>query len=84
MKGWIGLLREQDGVHFTTAGYRKLAHFVERELKRDIAQARQDRAVPGGDAAPAGGGGAGAVGGAGGGDRLQAGEGRGAVSQGCL
>lgn len=39
------LLREQDGIHFTQAGYRKLAHFVERELKRDIAQARQERAV---------------------------------------
>ena len=40
------LLREQDGIHFTQAGYRKLAHFVERELRRDIAQARQERAVP--------------------------------------
>jgi uncharacterized protein len=44
--GKRSLLRDQDGVHFTTAGYRKLAHFVERELKRDIAQARNDRGVP--------------------------------------
>ncbi len=40
------LLREQDGVHFTQAGYRKLAHFVEREVKRDIAQARSERTIP--------------------------------------
>ena len=40
------LLREQDGVHFTPAGYRKLAHFVEREIKRDLAQTRTERAAP--------------------------------------
>lgn len=40
------LLRLDDGIHFTAAGYRKLAHFVEREIKRDIAQARAERAVP--------------------------------------
>ncbi|HEX4892254.1 MAG TPA: GDSL-type esterase/lipase family protein [Hyphomicrobiaceae bacterium] len=40
------LLRQQDGIHFTPAGYRKLAHFVERELLRDIAQAKADRAIP--------------------------------------
>ena len=39
-------LRYSDGIHFTDAGYRKLAHFVERELKRDLAQARRERAVP--------------------------------------
>jgi hypothetical protein len=33
-------------VHFTQAGYLKLAHFVERELKRDIAQARTERSIP--------------------------------------
>ncbi len=45
-------LRYSDGIHFTDAGYRKLAHFVERELKRDLAQARRERAVPlAGDAA---------------------------------
>jgi len=45
-------LRDSDGVHFTDAGYLKLAHFVERELKRDIAQARTERSIPlAGDAA---------------------------------
>ncbi|MCL4766484.1 MAG: DUF459 domain-containing protein [Hyphomicrobiaceae bacterium] len=40
------LLREGDGVSFTAAGNRKLAHFVEREIKRDLTQARNDRNIP--------------------------------------
>ena len=40
------LVREADGVLFTWAGYRKLAHFVEREIKRDLAKARSERAIP--------------------------------------
>ena len=40
------LVRESDGVLFTWAGYRKLAHFVEREIKRDLQQARNDRSIP--------------------------------------
>jgi hypothetical protein len=40
------LVRERDGVLFTWAGYRKLAHFVEREIKRDLTQARSERAIP--------------------------------------
>jgi hypothetical protein len=44
--GKIRLLREADGIHFTTVGNRKLAHFVEREVRRDLTQARSDRAVP--------------------------------------
>ncbi len=44
--GKIRLLREADGIHFTQVGNRKLAHFVERDLRRDITQARSDRAVP--------------------------------------
>jgi uncharacterized protein len=44
--GKVRRLRDTDGVHFTEAGYRKLAHFVERELKRDLGQARRERAVP--------------------------------------
>jgi hypothetical protein len=40
------LVRTGDGVLFTVAGYRKLAHFVEREIKRDLTQARNDRSVP--------------------------------------
>jgi uncharacterized protein len=44
--GKVQRLRYRDGVHFTDAGYRKLAHFVERDLKRDMAQARRERSVP--------------------------------------
>jgi hypothetical protein len=40
------IVREPDGVLFTAAGYRKLAYFVEREIKRDLAQARSDRSIP--------------------------------------
>lgn len=39
-------LRDSDGVGFTPAGNRKLAFFVERELKRDLTQARNERTVP--------------------------------------
>ena len=50
--GKVRRLRDSDGVHFTQAGYLKLAHFVERELKRDIVQARTERSIPlAGDAA---------------------------------
>jgi hypothetical protein len=44
--GKIRLLRDQDGVHFTGAGYRKLAYFVERELKRAAQQAWDERTIP--------------------------------------
>ena len=44
--GKMRRLRETDGVNFTEAGNRKLAHFVEKELKRDLAQAKQDRNIP--------------------------------------
>lgn len=44
--GKIRLLRDGDGVYFTMAGYRKLAHFVERDLKRDLTQAKSDRSIP--------------------------------------
>lgn len=40
------LLRENDGVLFTYAGNRKLAHFVEQEIKRDLMQAKNERAIP--------------------------------------
>lgn len=39
-------LREGDGVGFTARGQRKLAHFVETELRRDIALARAERDLP--------------------------------------
>jgi hypothetical protein len=44
--GRIRRLRDSDGVHFTYAGSRKLAHFVQRELKRDLARARREQAIP--------------------------------------
>lgn len=44
--GKMRLLRDGDGVYFTVAGYRKLAHFVERDLKRDLTQAKADRNIP--------------------------------------
>jgi uncharacterized protein len=40
------LLREADGVGFTHAGNRKLALFVEQEIKRDLSQARKERSIP--------------------------------------
>lgn len=46
ISGKIVRLRHGDGVYFTSAGNRKLAHFVERELKRDLTQARANRSVP--------------------------------------
>lgn len=39
-------LRDGDGVGFTSGGYRKLAGLVVTELKRDLAAARAERAVP--------------------------------------
>jgi hypothetical protein len=44
--GKIRVLRSGDGVYFTGAGNRKLAHFVERDLRRDLTQAKADRAIP--------------------------------------
>ena len=44
--GKMRLLREGDGVYFTQAGNRKLAHFVEREVRRDLTQAKSERSVP--------------------------------------
>ncbi|MEZ5818871.1 MAG: GDSL-type esterase/lipase family protein [Hyphomicrobiaceae bacterium] len=46
LAGKTRLLRDQDGIHFTGAGYRKLAYFVERELKRAATQAWEERAIP--------------------------------------
>lgn len=46
LTGKIRVLREGDGVHFTETGNRKLAHFVDKELRRDLAQAKNDRTVP--------------------------------------
>lgn len=46
LEGKARLLRDADGMHFTQAGYRKLAHFVERELRRDLNQAKSERSIP--------------------------------------
>jgi len=46
LSGKIRRLRSKDGVYFTGRGYRKLAHFVERLIRRDIALARGERNVP--------------------------------------
>ncbi len=46
LAGKIRVLRQPDGVHFTEAGNRKLAHFVEKELRRDLNQAKSNRTVP--------------------------------------
>jgi hypothetical protein len=44
--GKVVRLRDPEGVGFTGTGYRKLAHFVEREVKRDIGLARAERSIP--------------------------------------
>ena len=44
--GKIRLLRAGDGVYFTWEGNKKLAYFVDRELRRDVTQARADRSIP--------------------------------------
>ncbi|MBU1213126.1 MAG: DUF459 domain-containing protein [Alphaproteobacteria bacterium] len=39
-------MRWRDGVHFTGAGYAKVAHYVAREFRRDVAQAKSERTIP--------------------------------------
>ncbi len=46
LAGKMRSLREANGVGFTDAGNKKLAHFVEREFKRDLAQAKAERTIP--------------------------------------
>ena len=46
LSGQIRKLRAPDGVHFTMRGYRKLAHFVEREIRRDMRTAKSERNIP--------------------------------------
>ena len=36
----------KDGIRFTRAGYLKFAHYVEREIRRDLIAARSERNVP--------------------------------------
>jgi hypothetical protein len=46
LTGQVRRLRAPDGVHFTGKGYRKLAHFVEREIRGDMKLARAERNIP--------------------------------------
>src|SRR5206468_8932312 len=46
MTGQVKRLRADDGVHFTMRGYLKLAHFVEKELRRDLSLAKNERNIP--------------------------------------
>ncbi|KUO58073.1 MAG: hypothetical protein APF80_08595 [Alphaproteobacteria bacterium BRH_c36] len=39
-------MRWRDGVHFTGTGYAKVAHYVAREFRRDVAQAKSERTIP--------------------------------------
>jgi len=45
-EGQIRRLRSADGVHYTQAGARKLAHFVEREVRRVLASRTGPIAIP--------------------------------------
>jgi uncharacterized protein len=46
MSGQIRRLRDNDGVHFTSRGYLKLAHFAEKEIRRDLSLAKLERNIP--------------------------------------
>jgi lysophospholipase L1-like esterase len=46
MSGQIRRLRDDDGVHFTSRGYLKLAHFAEKEIRRDMSLAKLERNIP--------------------------------------
>lgn len=46
LDGRVLRLRDKDGIRFTRTGYRKLAHYVEREIRRDLIAARSERNVP--------------------------------------
>jgi hypothetical protein len=46
MSGQVKRLRSDDGVHFTMRGYLKLAHFVDKELRKDLNMAKAERNIP--------------------------------------
>jgi hypothetical protein len=46
MSGQVRRLRDDDGVHFTSRGYLKLAHFAEKEIRRDLGIAKLERNIP--------------------------------------
>jgi len=45
LEGKTRRLRWKDGLHFTRAGYDKIAHYVAQELRRDLRQARSERTI---------------------------------------
>ncbi len=53
VEGQIRRLRAGDGVHFTRFGARKLAHFVEREIRRAMQRGSGPVALPSSDPEPA-------------------------------
>jgi hypothetical protein len=46
MAGQVRRLRDNDGVHFTLRGDLKLAHFPEKEIRRDLNLAKLERNIP--------------------------------------
>jgi len=46
MSGQVKRLRANDGVHLTMRGNVKLANFVEKELRKDLKQAKAERNIP--------------------------------------
>lgn len=46
LTGQVRRLRASDGIHFTMSGYVKLAHFVEREIRRDLRVSKAERNIP--------------------------------------
>ena len=46
MQGNTKRLRDNDGLHFTMRGYLKLAHFVDKDLGKDLTLAKKERNIP--------------------------------------
>ncbi len=46
VSGATRLLRYKDGIHFTKAGYAKIAHFIEGPIRRDLRSSKTERDIP--------------------------------------
>jgi hypothetical protein len=46
MTGQVKRLRADDGLHLTMRGYVKLAHFVEKDVRKDLGLAKMERNIP--------------------------------------
>ncbi len=46
VEGQIKPLRAKDGIHFTSDGYMKIAHYIQREIERDLILAKEERNIP--------------------------------------